>query len=81
MRNKAVYDRMDRSAVLTLKAIGEGANQFKVEENTSFSLPSGQPEKPFKLLKVTAESIEVEYPAVDGSRATVVIPKGAVAAP
>jgi len=79
MRNKSAYDRLDRTAVLTLKAIGEGANPFKVEENTSFSLPSGQPEKPFKLLKVDAESIEVEYPAADGSRATVTIPKGGVA--
>jgi hypothetical protein len=76
MRNRGAYDRQDRSAVLVLKAVKEGANQFKVEENTSFSLPSGQTEKPYKLIKVTPESIEVEYPAADGSRATIVIPKG-----
>jgi len=81
MRNPAAFERHDRNAVMVLKAIKEGANQFKVEENTSFSLPSGQEEKPFKLLKVTADSIEVEYPAADGSRAKVVIPKGGMAPP
>lgn len=79
--NRAAFERFDRSAVLVLKAIKEGANPFKIEENTSFSLPAGQAEKPFKLLKVTPESIEVEYPGADGSRATVVIPKGGVAPP
>lgn len=79
MRNKAAFYRYDRSATLVLKAINEGGNQFKVEENTSFSLPSGQPEKPYKVLKVTPDAVVVEYPGGDGKRTTVTIPKGGTA--
>jgi hypothetical protein len=74
--DKAKYNQYDRTAVLSLKAIGLGGQDFKVEERTSFALPPSAEKKEYLVKKVTPASIEVEYPASDGSKQTVVIPKG-----
>mgnify|MGYP003575496989 CR=1 FL=1 len=66
----------DRTAVLRLDALGKGSEEFKIEENTTFSLPNGSDKKNYLLKSVTPEAIEVEYTAADGTKKTVQIPKG-----
>ncbi len=74
--DKPKFNHYDRTAVLSLKAIGLGGQEFKVEERTSFSLPPNEGNKVYLLKKVTPSSIEVEYPSADGSKRTVEIAKG-----
>jgi hypothetical protein len=69
------FTNYDRTAVLTLEALGQEGQEFKVEENTTFSLPPGSGKDDHKLLSVTPEAIEVEYPASDGERRTITIPR------
>jgi hypothetical protein len=78
---KNKYLQYDRTAVFSLEALGQEGKEFKVEENTEFALPPDASEKQYKLLKVTPESVEVEYPAGDGSRKTARISKGSMAVP
>ena len=66
----------DRTAVLRLDALGKGSEEFKIEENTTFSLPNGTDKKNYLLKSVTPDAIEVEYTAADGTKKTVQIPKG-----
>ena len=73
---KNAHLKYDRSAVLTLEAIGKGGTEFVVEENTAFALPSDAAEKNYFLKTVTPESITVEYPDAQGTRQTVEIRKG-----
>lgn len=68
--------KYDRSAVLSLEAIGFSGQEFTVEENTSFALPAGAPAKDYHLKSVTPEAIVVEYTDAKGSRQTVKIAKG-----
>lgn len=68
----------DRSAVMKLEALGQGGKPLIIEENTHFSLPGGQKEKPFLLKSVTPEKIVVEYKDADGNTVPVEIPKGAL---
>lgn len=70
------FRQYDRSAVMSLQALGHEAEEIVVEENTKFSVLSSEPKKDYLLKKVTPESITVEYLANDGSRRTVEIPKG-----
>lgn len=70
------FAQYDRTAVLSLEALGENGKEFKVEENTTFSLPSGDSKKDYLLKTVTPQSITVEYPDADGNRKTVEITKG-----
>ena len=65
----------DRTAVLKLEALNQNSIEFKVEENTTFGLPSDSPKKDYLLKSVTPEAIEVEYTAPDGTKKTVQIPK------
>lgn len=70
------HRHFDRTAVLRLDALGKGSEEFKVEENTTFSLPNGSDKKNYLLKSVTPEAIEVEYTGADGTKKTVQIPKG-----
>jgi len=66
----------DRTAVLTLEAVGQQGVEFLVEENTAFALPPDAAEKNYFLKTVTPESITVEYPDAAGNRLAVEIRKG-----
>lgn len=70
----------DRSAVLTLEALGKNGVEFTVEENTDFALPPGAPTKDYRVKEVTPAEIVVEYPDGSGGRKTVKIPKGGLPA-
>lgn len=72
------FRQFDRTAVLSLEAIGLEGQEFKVEENTTFALPPDSPNKDYRVTKVTPESITVEFPDAQGARKTVEIPKGTV---
>jgi hypothetical protein len=72
------FAQYDRTAVLSLKALGMGGKEFKVEENTAFALPPEAAEKVYLLKKVTPNSITVEYPDAQGNRKTVEINKGSL---
>lgn len=72
------YTYYDRSAVLSLEALGVAGKEFFVEENTVFSLPNGGAAKEYKLLEVTPDAIVVEYPGQGGNRQTTRIGKGSM---
>lgn len=71
------HAKFDRTAVLTLEALGLDGQEMKVEENTAFALPPTNEEKNFFLKSVTPESITVEVTESDGTKQTYEIPKGA----
>lgn len=68
--------KYDRTAVLSLKALGLEGKEFKVEENTAFALPPGAASKDYMVKSVTADSVTVEYPDASGAKKTVQISKG-----
>ena len=68
----------DRTAVLSLEALGKKGVEFKVEENMTFSLPTDSGKNDYKITKVTPASIEVEYPDPAGNKKTVTISKGSL---
>ncbi|MEP5507324.1 MAG: Amuc_1099 family pilus-like system protein, partial [Luteolibacter sp.] len=72
------YSKFDRTAVLSLEALGMNGEEIKVEENTSFSLPPKGKVKNYKLTKVTPEGITVEVTSPDGEKTNYNIAKGAV---
>lgn len=67
--------RYDRSAVLVLEAIGEEGKEFKVLENTKFSLPIKGGEKRYLLKKITPDALTVEFTDGEGKNQTIDIPK------
>jgi hypothetical protein len=71
------HARFDRTAVLTLAALGLADHEIKVEENTSFSLPIGDSKKPYKMKEVTPTRIVIEFTGEDGKVQTFEIIKGA----
>lgn len=73
---KNEHVKYDRTAVLSLEAMGHEGKEFKVEENTTFALPPDAATKDYLVKTVTPESITVEYPAPGGEKKTVTIPKG-----
>lgn len=73
----AKYAKYDRTAILTLEALGLEGQEIKVEEFTSFALPPDAREKNFKLTEVTPEAIIVEHTKADGKKVTYTILKGA----
>ena len=77
-QRKNEHLQYDRTAILSLEALGFKGKEFKVEENTTFSLPPGSDKKDYKVLKVTPDSIEVEYPDASATKKTVSIAKGAL---
>lgn len=70
--------KFDRTAVLSLEALGLNGKEFKVEENTTFSLPPDSGKKDYLLKKVTPESVEVEYTNPAGEKKSVTISKGSL---
>ncbi len=75
-QGKGEYAKYDRTAVLSLQALGLNGKEFKVEENTTFSLPPDGPKKNYRLKEVTPASITIED--VDGKAKPIVIPKGSL---
>lgn len=76
---KLRFLQYDRTAVLSLEALDQSGKEFRVEENTTFGLPQDAPDKNYLIKKITPDVITVEYPAADGSRKTVDVPKGGFA--
>jgi hypothetical protein len=75
-QRKNEYLNYDRTAILSLEALGFGGKEFKVEENTSFALPPGSAKKEYKVTKVTPEAVEVEFSDPTGVKKTAQIDKG-----
>ncbi len=75
--NANQFAQFDRTAVMTLEALGLAGQEFKVEENTAFALPPGSEEKNFMLKSVSPESITVEVTGADGAKKSYDIRKGA----
>ena len=69
--------RFDRTAVLSLEALGLAGQEFRVEENTSFALPLGDGKKPYRMKEVAPERIVIEFTGEDGKVQTHEIIKGA----
>lgn len=70
--------KYDRTAIFSLEALGQGGKEFKVEENTTFALPSGGATKDYLLKTVSPTSVTVEYTDGAGERKTVEISKGSM---
>jgi hypothetical protein len=70
--------KWDRTAVLSLEALGLSGKEFKVEENTAFALPPDSPKKDYLLKSVTPEDVEVEYTNPAGEKKSVRISKGSM---
>lgn len=73
---KNAHLKYDRTAVLSLEALGLNGKEFKVEENTRFALPPDARNKDYLLQSVTPEMITVEFKDADGKTRTVEIGKG-----
>lgn len=72
------HARFDRTAVLSLEALGLDGQEFRIEENTSFALPLGNAKKPYKMKEVTPERIVIEFTGEDGKVQAYEIVKGAM---
>ena len=70
------YSHFDRTAILSLDALGLAGKEFKVEENTEFSLPPGGKSNNYRLTEVTPDRITVEVTDKDGKKTTHTIAKG-----
>ncbi len=75
-QRKNQFLKYDRTAVFSLEALGMGGKEFKVEENTTFSLPPGGAKKDYLLKSVTPAGVVVEK---IGGGQPVEIKKGAMA--
>lgn len=73
---KNEFLKFDRTAILSLEALGMGGTEFKVEENTSFALPPGGTKKDYLARTVTPESVTIEYEDAAGEKKTLEITKG-----
>lgn len=73
---KNEHVKYDRTAVLSLEALGLNGQEIKVEENTTFALPPGAASKDYLLKTVTPDAITVEYTDPSGNRQSVEIRKG-----
>lgn len=72
-RDFAYYDR---TAILSLDALGLAGEEFKVEENTAFSLPPGGKNNNYKVTEVTPDRVSIEMTDKDGKKTTYGIAKG-----
>lgn len=70
------FKKFDRTAIFSLEALGEDGKTFKVEENTTFGLPSGIATKNYRVDKITPEAIEIERTDEDGTKHLFKITKG-----
>lgn len=65
----------DRTAVLDIAQAGGERRELKVEENSSFTLPSAAGEKSFLLKEVTDDAIVIEYGDSAGGRKLRSVPR------
>ncbi|MFK7851237.1 MAG: Amuc_1099 family pilus-like system protein [Akkermansiaceae bacterium] len=72
------FSNYDRTAVITLEALGISGQEIKVEEFTTFALPPTAAEKRFRMLEVTPEFIMIEEKLEDGQTKSHKILKGAI---
>lgn len=63
----AKHAKYDRTAKLSLEALGFGGQEFKVEEFTDFALPKDAPKKSFRLMEVAPTRIVVRETLEDGT--------------
>jgi len=70
------FSHFDRTVIFSLDALGLKDKEFKVEENTAFSLPPGGDSNNYKLTEVTPDRITVEMTDKDGNKKTYGIAKG-----
>ncbi|GAA5125861.1 hypothetical protein JIN84_14755 [Luteolibacter yonseiensis] len=70
------HAKYDRTAILSLEAVGYAGKEFKVEENTTFALPPDGPKKDYLAKVVTPESVTIEYTNAAGEKKSVQISKG-----
>lgn len=70
------FSYFDRTAILTLDALGLAGKEFRVEENTAFSLPPGAENSNYKVTEVTPDRVTVEMTDKDGKTKTYGIAKG-----
>ena len=78
VERKNEHVQYDRTAILSLEAIGLSGKEFKVEENTTFALPPSAPKKDYLLKEVTPASIIVEFKDSQGNTKTLTINKGSL---
>jgi len=74
--NAAQFSNFDRTAVLSLEALGAAGQEFKVEEMTEFKLPRGATNSKFKITEVTPELATVVETLEDGTSKTYQFSKG-----
>jgi hypothetical protein len=74
--DNAKHIQFDRTALLSLDALGMAGQEIRVEEFTEFILPPGSKNKPFKMTEVTPERITIIETLDDGKTKTHVIEKG-----
>jgi hypothetical protein len=70
--------KYDRTAIVSLEALGQNGKEMKIEENTKFALPPDSLKKDYLLKVVTPDSVVVEYTSPDGGKKTVTIQKGSL---
>jgi len=70
------FSYFDRTAIISLEALGLAGEQFKVEELTEFALPPDAEEKRYKMIEVTPDHIVIEEMLDDGETRTHQIKKG-----
>ncbi len=71
------YSQYDRTAILTLEALGLNGEEMKIEEFTPFALPPTAKDKSFTLKQISPEAIVIEQTMADGKSETYTILKGA----
>lgn len=59
--------KFDRSAIMTLEALGFSGQEFKVEEQTNFALPVESENKRYRIAEISPERIVVEETLEDGT--------------
>lgn len=74
--NQRNFAQFDRTAVLTLDALGLAGQEIKVEENTAFALPPGAKSQSYKVTVVTPERVGIEFIGKDGKVLSYEILKG-----
>lgn len=61
------YRQFDRTAILSLEALGMNGQEFRIEENVAFALPPDGPEKRFKLMEIAPDRILVREVLENGT--------------
>lgn len=61
------FSKFDRTAILSLEALGLNGQEFKVEEHTDFALPEADENKRYRLMEVNLDKIVVRETLEDGT--------------